>query len=86
MFHLAVVHQGIFAYDWGLIFRTQIAGETHAISVLVVLLQFLVGLATDIALRALITRASLSVFVSLRLARKFFPHRVQVTAMAWGPH
>ena len=85
MLCLAVVHQGVLAHEWGLILRAQIAGETFAMSVLGVFLQFLLGLATDIAQLALITRASLIVFVFLRLARKFFAASFARHGMACGP-
>ena len=67
-----MVHQGVLAHERWFIFRAEIAGETFAMSVLDVLLQFLLRLATNIALLALVGKASLTVFVLLRLARKFF--------------
>jgi len=69
---LLVVHQGVHAHECGLIFRAEIAGETFAMSVLDVLLQFRLGLATNIALLTLVGKASLKVDVLFRLACKFF--------------
>lgn len=70
MLSLAMVHQSVLAHK--LFLRAEIAGEAFAMSVLDVLLQVLLGLAAHIALLALVGKASLTVDVLLRLARKFF--------------
>ena len=69
---LAMVHQSVLAHKRRLFLRAEIAGEAFAMSVLDVLLQVLLGLAAHIALLALVGKASLTVDVLLRLARKFF--------------
>ena len=70
MLSLAMVHQSVLAHK--LFLGAEIAGEAFAMSVLDVLLQVLLGLAAHIALLALVGKASLTVDVLLRLARKFF--------------
>jgi hypothetical protein len=72
MLSLAMVHQSVLAHKRRLFLRAEIAGEAFAMSVLDVLLQVLLGLAAHIALLALVGKASLTVDVLLRLARKFF--------------
>ena len=69
---LAMVHQSVLAHKRRLFLRAEIAGEAFAMSVLDVLLQFLLGLATNIALLTLVSKASLTVDLLFRLARKFF--------------
>jgi hypothetical protein len=72
MLSLAMVHQSVLAHKRRRVLRAEIAGEAFAMSVLDVLLQVLLGLASHIALLALVGKASLTVDVLLRLARKFF--------------
>ena len=72
MLSLAMVHQSVLAHKRRLFLRAEITGEAFAMSVLDVLLQVLLGLASHIALLALVGKASLTVDVLLRLARKFF--------------
>ena len=67
-----MVHQSVLAHKRRLFLRADIAGEAFAMSVLDVLLQFLLGLGTNIALLTLVGKASLIVDVEFRLARKFF--------------
>ena len=69
---LAMVHESVLTHKRRLFLRAEIAGEAFAMSVLDVLLQVLLGLASHIALLALVGKASLTVDVLLRLARKFF--------------
>jgi len=69
---LLMVHQSVLAHKRRLFLRAEIAGEAFAMSVLDVLLQFLLGLVTNIALLTLVSKASLTVDVLFRLARKFF--------------
>ena len=70
MLSLAMVHQSVLAHKRRLV--AEIAGEAFAMSVLDVLLQVLLGLAAHMALLALVGKASLTVDVLLRPARKFF--------------
>ena len=72
MLRLAMVHQSVLAHKRKLFLRAEIAGEAFAMSALDVLLQVLLGLAANIALLALVGKASLTVDVLFRLARKFF--------------
>ena len=72
MLRLAMVHQSVLAHKRKLFLRAEIAGEAFAMSVFDVLLQVLLGLAANIALLALVGKASLTVDVLFRLARKFF--------------
>ena len=72
MLSLAMVHQSVVAHKRRLFLRAEIAGEAFAMSVLDVLLQVFLGLASHIALLALVGKAALTVDVLLRLARKFF--------------
>ena len=72
MLSLAMVHQSVLAHKRKLFLRAEIAGEAFAMSVFDVLLQVLLGLAANIALLALVGKASLTVDVLFRLARKFF--------------
>jgi len=69
---LAMVHQSVLAHKRRLFLGTEIARETFAMGVLDVLVQVLLCLATDIALLALVGKASLTVDVKFRLARKLF--------------
>ena len=69
MLSLAMIHQSVLAHKRRLV--AEIAGEAFAMSVLDVLLQVLLGLASHIALLALVGKASLSVYVEFRLTRKF---------------
>jgi len=69
---LLMVHQSVLAHKRRLFLRAEIAGEAFAMSVLDVLLQFLLGLVTNIALLAPVGKASLAVDVEFRLTRKFF--------------
>ena len=71
MLRLAMVHQSVLAHKRRLFLRAEIAGEAFAMSVLDVLLQVLLGLAANIALLALVGKASLSVYPEFRLTRKF---------------
>jgi len=68
---LLMVHQSVLAHKRRLFLRAEIAGEAFAMSVLDVLLQFLLGLVTNIALLAPVGKASLAVDVEFRLTRKF---------------
>ena len=68
---LAMIHQSVLAHKRRLFLRAEIAGEAFAMSVLDVLLQFLLGLVTNIALLAPVGKASLAVDVEFRLTRKF---------------
>jgi len=72
MLCVVVVDQSVFTHEWWLAFRAEIAGEAFAMSVLDVLLQFLLCLVTNTALLALVGKASLTVYVEFRFARKFF--------------
>ena len=70
---LAMVHQSVLAHKRRLCLRTDVANETYAMGVLDVFFQFRFGLVTHIiTLLALVGKASLTVDVLLRLARKFF--------------
>ena len=69
---LAMVHQSVLAHKRRLCLRTDVANETYAMGVLDVLLQVRLCLATDIALLALVGKASLTVDVLFRLASKLF--------------
>ena len=68
---LLMVHQSVLAHKRRLVLRADITSKTFAMGVLDVLLQVLLCLATDIALLALVGKASLTVDVLFRLARKF---------------
>jgi len=69
---LLMVHQSVLAHKRRLVLRADITSKTFAMGVLDVLLQVLLCLATDIALLALVGKASLTVNALFRLARKFF--------------
>ena len=69
---LAMVHQSVLAHKRRLCLRTDVANETYAMGVLDVFFQFRFGLVTHITLLALVGKASLTVDVLLRLARKLF--------------
>lgn len=69
---LAMVHQSVLAHKRRLCLRTDVANETYAMGVLDVFFQFRFGLVTHITLLALVRKASLTVDVLLRLARKLF--------------
>ena len=71
MLSLAMVHQSVLAHKRRRVLRAEIAGEAFAMSVLDVLLQVLLGLASHVALLALVGKASLTVDVLFRLTRKF---------------
>ena len=72
MLRLLMVHEGVLAHEWGLFLRAEVACETLAMSVLDVLLQSPLGIATHITLLALVRKASLTVDVLFRLTRKLF--------------
>ena len=76
---LAMVHQSVLAHKRRLFLRAEIARETFAMGVLDVLLQLCFGLAFRITLLTLEGKASLTVDVLFRLARKIlaasFAHR-----------
>ena len=69
---LAMVHQSVLAHKRRLFLRAEIARETFAMGVLDVLLQLCFGLAFRITLLTLEGKASLTVDVLFRLARKIF--------------
>ena len=71
MLSLAMVHQSVLAHKRRRVLRAEIAGEAFAMRGLDVLLQVLLCLATDVALLALVGKASLTVYVEFRLTRKF---------------
>ena len=66
-----MVYQSVLTHEWGLVLGAEIANKSFAMRVLDVLFQFCFGLVTNIALLALM-RASLTVDVLFRLARKLF--------------
>ena len=74
-----MVHQSVLAHKRRLFLRAEIARETFAMGVLDVLLQLCFGLAFRITLLTLEGKASLTVDVLFRLARKIlaasFAHR-----------
>ena len=71
MLSLAMVHQSVLAHKRRRVLRAEIAGEAFAMSVLDVLLQVLLGLASHVALLTLVGKASLTVNEYFRLAGKF---------------